>query len=86
MDQMIGNSERTPSSGFPAPYPLHDDDRKIARLRTHGNNIRRYRRLLQTRLSDIEREFIERRLAEERKSIDDLTQAEPIVLRRSLIY
>ena len=32
---------------------------------TREDNIRRYRRLLDTRLSDIERSFVERRLAEE---------------------
>lgn len=40
-------------------------DEKLARLRTHRNNISRYRRLLQTRLTALERDFIERRLAEE---------------------
>ncbi|WOH79036.1 hypothetical protein RX327_24350 [Bradyrhizobium sp. BEA-2-5] len=40
-------------------------DRRLEQLRAHRNNIHRYRRLLQTRLSDLEREFIERRLAEE---------------------
>jgi hypothetical protein len=33
-------------------------------LRTHRNNIARYRRLLQTKLTDLERQFIERRLSE----------------------
>jgi hypothetical protein len=37
-------------------------DENIARLRTHRNNIARYRRLLQTKLTDLERQFIERRL------------------------
>jgi hypothetical protein len=32
---------------------------------TRGANVRRYRKLLNTRLTDIERNFIERRLAEE---------------------
>ena len=40
-------------------------DENLARLRTHRNNISRYRRLLKTLLTDYEREFIERRLAEE---------------------
>ena len=40
-------------------------DENIARLRSHRNNVARYRRLLQTRLRDLEREFIERRLSEE---------------------
>jgi hypothetical protein len=40
-------------------------DENLARLRAHRNNIHRYRRLLDTRLSEIEREFIARRLSEE---------------------
>jgi len=40
-------------------------DEKVARLRAHDNNINRYRRLLGTNLSDLERQFIERRLKEE---------------------
>jgi hypothetical protein len=45
---------------------------RLARLRTHRNNIHRYRRLLKTELSDIERGFIERRLAEERTAMNSL--------------
>jgi len=37
-------------------------DQKLARLRTHRNNISRYRRLLKTPLTDFERGFIERRI------------------------
>jgi hypothetical protein len=44
----------------------------LARIRTHRNNIYRYRRLLRTRLSDLERQFIERRLAEEQTALDTL--------------
>lgn len=44
----------------------------LARLRAYRNNIHRYRRLLKTRLSDIERRFIERRLAEERAAMNSL--------------
>ena len=36
-------------------------DEDVARIRAHRNNIHRYRRLLGTRLSDIERQCIERR-------------------------
>ena len=32
-------------------------DENIACLRTHRNNIARYRRLLQTKLTDLERQF-----------------------------
>ena len=47
-------------------------DENIARLRTYRNNIRRYRRLLKTTLTDLEREFLERRLAEEQLAFEAL--------------
>ena len=56
-------------------------DENLARLRAHRNNIHRYRRLLETRLSDIERQFIDRRLAEEQAAVDELTtETFPIAL------
>ena len=48
-------------------------DENLARIRAHRNNIHRYRRLLKTRLSRLERNFIERRLAEEKSALDALT-------------
>ena len=47
-------------------------DEKVARLRTHESNISRYRRLLRTKLSDLERRFLERRLSEERSAVESL--------------
>jgi hypothetical protein len=47
-------------------------DEKFARLRTHRNNIARYRRLLKTKLTEIERQFIERRLSEEWSALENL--------------
>ena len=47
-------------------------EEKAARLRAHNNNIIRYRRLLETDLSDLERGFIERRLSEERSAMKSL--------------
>lgn len=44
----------------------------LARIRTHRNNIYRYRTLLQTKLSDLERDFIDRRMAEEQAALDAL--------------
>ncbi|MBR0803528.1 hypothetical protein JEY40_16875 [Bradyrhizobium japonicum] len=44
----------------------------LARIRAHRNNIHRYRRLLRTKLSELERQFIERRLAEEKASLESL--------------
>ena len=43
-----------------------------ARLRTHRNNIARYRRLLETKLTELEREYIQRRLSEEQSVLEAL--------------
>ena len=48
-------------------------DERFARLRTHRNNIARYRRLLKTNLTDLERQFIERRLSEEQSEFELLS-------------
>ena len=37
-------------------------DENLARLRAHHNDVHRYRRLLATHLTDLERAYIERRL------------------------
>ena len=50
-------------------------DEKFARLRTHRNNISRYRRLLKTKLTEFERQFIERRLSEERYAMERLASS-----------
>lgn len=47
-------------------------DENLARIRTHRNNIHRCRRLLRTRLSDLERALIERRLADEQAAFNSL--------------
>jgi hypothetical protein len=47
-------------------------DQKLALLRCHRGNIDRYRRLLETELTDLERAFIERRLDEEQSKLDAL--------------
>jgi hypothetical protein len=44
----------------------------LARTRTHRNNIHRYRRLLRTELSNPERDFIDRRMADEQAALDAL--------------
>jgi len=44
----------------------------LVRLRTHRNNIQRYRGLLETSLTDFERRFIEKRLSEEQLAIENL--------------
>ena len=38
-------------------------DQQLARLRTHRSNIQRYRNLLQTSLTELERQFVEKRSA-----------------------
>lgn len=47
-------------------------DGNLERLRAHRANIRRYRRLLATRLSDLERAYITRRTSEEQRSLEAL--------------
>ena len=47
-------------------------DEQLARLRTHRNNIDRYRRLLRSKLSDLERDYIERRLSDEKSAFEKL--------------
>ena len=46
---------------------------RFARLRTHRDNIARYRGLLRTKLTDLERDFIERRLSEEHSEFELLS-------------
>ena len=48
-------------------------DERFARLRTHRNNIARYRSLLRTNLTDLERQFIERRLSVEQSEFELLS-------------
>jgi len=48
-------------------------DENLARLRAHRNNIHRYRRLLATKLTELERSYVERRLQEEQLAIETLS-------------
>jgi hypothetical protein len=48
-------------------------DENLARLRAHRNNVHRYRRLLATQLTDLERAYIERRLSEEQAAMAALS-------------
>ena len=52
-------------------------DEELARLRAHGKNISRYRRLLETDLAELERGFIERRLDEEMSAVESLSCSHP---------
>ena len=47
-------------------------DAKVAQLRVHGQNIERYRKLLQTDLTNSERDFIESRMKEEVAAVEFL--------------
>jgi len=47
-------------------------EQNLGRIRTHRNNIHSYRTLLQTKLSDLERDFIDRRMAEEQAALGAL--------------
>jgi len=49
-------------------------DKTLARVRAHHSNIARYRWLLKTQLTDLERDFIERRLNEEQSAFAALTK------------
>jgi hypothetical protein len=57
----------------PAPAQgLMQLDINGARIAAHRNNIARYRRLLRTHLTPLERDFIERRVDEEQRSLGAL--------------
>ena len=45
-------------------------DQQLARLHAHRSNIQRYRNLLQTSLTELERQFVEKRLTEERSNLE----------------
>jgi hypothetical protein len=53
----------------------HMIDESLARLLAHRNNVHRYRRLLKTQLTDLERTYIERRLSEEITSMQALSNS-----------
>ena len=52
-------------------------DQHVARLRTHRRNIQRYRNLLQTSLTDLERQFVQKRLTEEQSNLESLANSLP---------
>lgn len=52
-------------------------DRQLARLRAHRSNIQRYRNLLQTSLTELERQFVERRLTEDQSNLESLANSLP---------
>ena len=52
-------------------------EENLALLRTRHKNIQRYRQLLETRLTDFEREYIGKRLLEEQLAIETLSANAP---------
>jgi hypothetical protein len=52
-------------------------DQQLARSRTHRSNIQRYRKLLQTSLTELERQSIEKRLIEEQSNLESLATSIP---------
>jgi len=52
-------------------------DRQLARLRAHRSNIQRYRNLLQTSLTELERQFVKKRLTEEQSNLESVVNSLP---------
>jgi len=50
-------------------------DENADHLHARRNNVRRYRRLLQTELTELARQYIERRLNEEKSAMESLTSS-----------
>jgi hypothetical protein len=50
-------------------------EKNLARLRAHRNNIHRYRRLLRTHLTELERQYIENRLSAEVEAAKRISHA-----------
>jgi hypothetical protein len=66
----------------PAVYHLarlrREADLRAASIKAHRDSIRRYKRILQTDLTDLERQFVVRRLAEEQSAIRKLSRPRTI--------
>jgi hypothetical protein len=52
-------------------------DERIARLHAHMRNVDRYQNLLKTKLTEVELQFLEKRLSEERFAIATLHFTSP---------
>ena len=50
-------------------------EENLARLHAHRNNMHRYRRLLETKLSEVERAYITRRLEEEKAAAEAILRS-----------
>jgi hypothetical protein len=51
-------------------------DARFPLIRVHDDSIRRYQRLLNTPLTDLEREYIESRISEERLILQSIHKAQ----------
>ena len=58
-------------------------DQQLARLRMHRSNIQRYRNLLKTSLTELERQFVQKRLTEEQSNLESLATSLPDDFRGS---
>jgi hypothetical protein len=58
--------------------PRQEAGLRTALIRAHRDNIRRYKRIFETDLTELERQFVVRRLAEERSAIHNLAQAQTL--------
>jgi len=57
-------------------------DESLALKRAHSGNIARYRKLLKTSLTELERQFLERRVAEEQLALEKIAASVfPLTLR-----
>jgi hypothetical protein len=52
-------------------------DFKAAQVRRHRQNIQRYCRLLATELTDLERQYLHKRIAEEHVQLQRLEKSQP---------
>lgn len=56
-------------------------DKKLALIRAKAANVRRYRRLLQTQLTELERDYVQRRLNEEEDALSAATsETQPLAI------
>jgi hypothetical protein len=52
-------------------------DVRIARILSHRRNIQRYARLLATELTELERQYLHKRIAEEHGELERLQDSQP---------
>lgn len=74
-----GATMRLASQLWTGPHSIQDnlDHSQRARISAHQRNIARYRRILSTPLTEIERAYVHRRIDEERKALLSFGQARP---------